>query len=297
MQPYLLFKIIPLMIYHLIYLILPENPMSFRFLAKTIAQMSAWRLRGHSCDARPKRLKCFKNPEKKMVCKAIQDKTIKQTIKKKLPSYLMPALVAAFKVGCCVETKLRRFLHPIQRAPWFLALQGVFLDNPAVRFNSDSFSIGIDNHASRCMANAPHLFEDIHLINNVGEINGIGDGLAIKGNGMFVFSLEDNNGKFHTIKIPNSLYLPGLRQCLQSPQHWAQEAGDGQTWMENFEQECVLNWHGGGKKRVLFDPLQTRQSSPRLRHTVLNACLLPPLRLLRLLTMARRLSCSILATI
>ncbi len=68
-----------------------------------------------------------------------------------------------------------------------------------------------------------------------------------------MFSLKDNNGKIHTIKIPNSLYLPGLRQCLLSPQHWAQEAGDGQTWMGNFERECVLNWHGGGKKTVLFD--------------------------------------------
>jgi hypothetical protein len=104
------------------------------------------------------------------------------------------------------------------------------------------------------MANAPHLFEDLHLINNVGEVNGIGDGLAIKGKGTFVFSLEDDNRKSHTIKIPNSLYLPGLRQCLLSPQHWAQEARDGQTWLGNFEQECVLNWHGGGKKTVLFDP-------------------------------------------
>jgi len=104
------------------------------------------------------------------------------------------------------------------------------------------------------MANAPRLFEDLHLINIAGEVNGIGKGLAIRGKGTFVFSLEDDNRKIQTIKIPNSLYLPGLKQCLLSPQHWAQEAGDGQTWMGNFEQECVLNWHGGGKKTVLFDP-------------------------------------------
>ena len=104
------------------------------------------------------------------------------------------------------------------------------------------------------MANAPHLFQDLHLINNAGEVNGIGKGLAIKGKGTFVFSLEDDNGKIHTIKIPNSLYLPVLKQCLLSPQHWVQEAGDGQTWMGNFEHECVLNRHGEGKKIVLFDP-------------------------------------------
>jgi hypothetical protein len=104
------------------------------------------------------------------------------------------------------------------------------------------------------MANAPHLFENLHLTNNVGEVNGIGKGLAIKGKGTFKFSLKDDNGKTHTIKIPNSLYLPGLRQCLLLPQHWVQEAGDGQTWMGNFERERVLNWHGGGKKSVFFDP-------------------------------------------
>jgi hypothetical protein len=104
------------------------------------------------------------------------------------------------------------------------------------------------------MANAPHLFENLHLTNNAGEVNGIGEGLAIKGKGTFKFLLKDDNGKTHTIKIPNSLFLPGLKQCLLLPQHWAQEAGDGQTLMGNFERECVLNWHGGGKKTVFFDP-------------------------------------------
>jgi hypothetical protein len=34
---------------------------------------------------------------------------------------------------------------------------------PLVHFNSESFPIGIDNHAYRYMANAPHLFEDLCL--------------------------------------------------------------------------------------------------------------------------------------
>jgi hypothetical protein len=247
---HLLFHIIPIVLYHLTFLVLPEDPMSFRFLAKTIAQTLSWRLRGLPRGARPKRIKYFKKPKKKLVSEEIQDKTIT----KKLPTYLVPSLFAAFKVGCCVENKIRRFLRPLQRAPRLLALQSAFLTNPAVRFDSDSFFIGIDNHASSCMANAPHLFEDLQLIDNAGEVNGIGEGLAIKGKGTFKFSIEDDNGKIHTIRIPNSLYLPGLRQCLLSPQHWAQEAGDGQTWMGNFERECVLNWHGGGKKTVFFDP-------------------------------------------
>jgi hypothetical protein len=250
--PYLLLHLIPIVIYQLVFLAIPEDPMSLRILANALVKTAAWRLRGHPHDARSKKTKCFKKPKKKPISKKqdIQD----MTIKNKLPTYLVPALFATLKIGCCIEAKLHRFLRPLKRAPQFLALQGAFLDNPAVQFDLDSFSIGINNHASRCMTNAPHLFENLHLTNDAGEINGIGEGLAVKGKGMFKFLLEDNNGKTHTIKIPNSLYLPGLKQCLLLPQHWAQEAGDGQTWMGNFERECVLNWHGGGKKTVFFDP-------------------------------------------
>ena len=127
---YLLFNIIPLLIYHLVYLVLREDPMSLCFLAKTIAQTSTWQLRGHPRDAHPKKIKCFKKPKKKMISEAIQDMTIKQ----KLPvaSYLVPAFFTAFKVGCHVENKLRHFLCPFLQASRFLALQGAFLDDPAV---------------------------------------------------------------------------------------------------------------------------------------------------------------------
>jgi hypothetical protein len=43
------------------------------------------------------------------------------TIKNKLPTYLVPALFAALKVGCRIEAKLRRFLRPLKRPPRFLA--------------------------------------------------------------------------------------------------------------------------------------------------------------------------------
>jgi hypothetical protein len=41
-----------------------------------------------------------------------------------------------------------------------------------------------------------------------------------------------------------------MRRCFLLPQHWAQEAGDKQTWMENKKQwpyDCVLMWRGGKK--------------------------------------------------
>ena len=127
---YLFLHIISLLLYHLVYLVLPEDSMSFHLLEKTIAQTSAWRLRGHPHNVRPKGFKCFNKPKKKLDSDKIQDSSTQSN-----PSYLMPAFFAAFKVGCCVEDTLRRVLRPLQRAPRFLALQDAFLGNPAVRFD------------------------------------------------------------------------------------------------------------------------------------------------------------------
>jgi hypothetical protein len=123
---------------------------------------------------------------------------------------------------------------------------------PPVRSDSDSYLIGVDNHASNCMANAPHLFEDLRL-DNKRQVDEINSGLDIAGQGTFKFNITNNDGKLHAIGIPNSLYVPNLKRCLLLPQHWVQEAGDEQTWMGNYRDRCVLNWKGG-KKTVPFQP-------------------------------------------
>jgi hypothetical protein len=95
----------------------------------------------------------------------------------------------------------------------------------AIQFDSDSYPIGIVTHASHCMVNAPHLFEDLKL-RNVEEVEGIKSGLDIMGTGTFKLKIKDNKGMTHEIKIPNSLYVAELKRCLLSPQHWVQEAKD-----------------------------------------------------------------------
>jgi hypothetical protein len=154
------------------------------------------------------------------------------TIKAKLQTYLVPVAVSAFKVGCCVEGRLRELLasHRLRELPsfpqpTFTALSSAVNHTRTVRFDSDSYSIGINTHASRCMVNAPHLFDDLKL-GEVGKVEGIKSGLDIKGIGTFKFKIKDNNGKLHKIKIPNSLYVPELKRCLLSPQHWVQEVKD-----------------------------------------------------------------------
>ncbi len=128
--------------------------------------------------------------------------------------------------------------------------------SPLVRFDSDSYPIGVDSHALKCMANKAHLFKDLRLNKDKGQVDGISDGLEIAGKGTFKFNIKDDEGKQHTICIKNSLYVPKMRRCLLLPQHWAQEAGDEQTWMELKRQwpyDCILNWKGD-KKTIPHQP-------------------------------------------
>jgi hypothetical protein len=150
--------------------------------------------------------------------------------------------------GCCVELHL----HCIFDIPLHLtALLSSSGDPGQVRFDSDSFPIRVNNHASYCMANSPHLFENL-VLSNVGKVDGINEWLEIVGKGTFKFKIADNNGRAHIICIPNLLYLPELKSCLLLPQHWAQEAEDGQTWVVNLAHHCILQW-ADGRKTVPFN--------------------------------------------
>jgi hypothetical protein len=177
-------------------------------------------------------------------------------------------MVTLLKVGCYVESHLRRrrlkelfrFRRLRELTPTatstLTALSGAITEVTTVRFDSDSYPIGIDCHASRCMVNSPHLFENLQLKQEGGKVEGINSGLEIKGIGTFKFKVDNDNGKTHEIKIPNSLFLPDLKRCLLSPQHWAQEAGDNYpllrgTRMENDDKRCVLVWGQGKYKKSI----------------------------------------------
>ncbi len=108
-------------------------------------------------------------------------------IKSKLGTYLIPIVVSIIKVGCHVGGRMReilaschlRELLSIPR-PIFTTLLSAVDRTMAVCFDSDSYPIGIDTHALRCMVNAPHLFKDLKL-GDVGGVEGIKSGLDIKG--------------------------------------------------------------------------------------------------------------------
>jgi hypothetical protein len=173
------------------------------------------------------------------------------------PTYLWPLLWKLFQAGCCVERSLRKWLKwihqagsPARHKATHLAFQAE-VSGAQVRFDMDSIPIGIDNHASQCMANNKCLFEDLHLDQAEQQVGGINDGLVIAGQGTMVITINDDSGRPHKIKIPNSLFLPDLRVCLLLSQHWAQEARDNHplpngTRMETNATNCMLIW-GQGK--------------------------------------------------
>ncbi len=110
------------------------------------------------------------------------------------------------------------------------------------------------------MVNVPHLFKDLKL-GEVGEVEGIKSGLDIKGTGTFKFKIKDNNGMTHKIKIPNSLYVPELKRCLLSPQHWVREAKDNYPMPKGTrmsqDNECYCMYWDQAKfhKLIPYNPL------------------------------------------
>jgi hypothetical protein len=88
---------------------------------------------------------------------------------------------------------------------------------------------------------------DALVLSDKGSVDGISDGLPIKGKGTFKFTIGDDNGRRHNIRIPESLFAPGMKKCLLSPQHWAQNVADKKTWKGNFDDCCILFWDGGQK--------------------------------------------------
>jgi hypothetical protein len=56
------------------------------------------------------------------------------------------------------------------------------------------------------MANAPHLFEDLHLIDNAGEVNGIGAGMQ---------SREKGRSSFHS-RMTTDEFIPSDSQTAST---------------------------------------------------------------------------------
>ncbi len=232
---YLYFFIAPLL-FHLLYnALLPKDPRQRASACAALVRGSQWQWPPQVRRGLPayRRLKRARKPSVRF------RQVVETTGGTGLQSYLLPVVLCLFQVGCCMESFLHRLW--MKKKTWcsvrepmlsFTAAESLHCCAHSVRFDSDSFPIGIDCHASRCMANAPHLFKDLKLV-KMGSVEGIKHGLEIKGVGVFKFKIEDDNGRTHEMKIPNTLYLPELKTL---------GAGGGR-------QSSVAERHADGKQR------------------------------------------------
>ncbi len=250
---YLYLYTLPYIIHYLIQHAIQSNPAEIKQTIWIFSQVPPWPPRGHRGL-----MNRHKYRQKVQPCQRGRVKW-----KAMLWVHLFALAIAYFRVGCRVESHLHCIFGAPLRLTSFMSSKG----NPdQVRFDSDSFLVCVDNHASYCMANSPQLFENL-VLSEVGKVDGINDRLEIVGKGTFKFKLADDDGRTHIIHVPNSLYLPKLKSCLLSPQHWAQEAGDGQTWMVNGAHHCVLQWVNG-RKTVPFN----KSSNMRIFYTASSTC-------------------------
>ena len=110
---------------------------------------------------------------------------------------------------------------------------------PKYKLDSDSYMIGIDHHASRCISNDIYHFITALTPTPRSYLRGVTSNLKVKGEGTLVWSIDDDQGRSHKIKIKNCLYVPGLPSCMTSPQHWADQADDNYprpdgTWCATY---------------------------------------------------------------
>lgn len=101
-----------------------------------------------------------------------------------------------------------------------------------IQMDTDSYPIGIDSYASRCIS--PHRSDfvkgtllDLRKPDSVRPF-GKGQGLDIKQMGTLKWKFEDDLGVTHRFLIKNALYVPEGSMRLLSPQHFAKNANEPQ---------------------------------------------------------------------
>ncbi len=102
-----------------------------------------------------------------------------------MPTYLLPLALVAFKVGCHVESSIRRLKTSltIKRLPnlvAFVATDKVPYQVSKIYFDKDSFSISINTFVLVMMGNSLDQFEDLTLKKDRPKVKGIQCGLDIE---------------------------------------------------------------------------------------------------------------------
>ena len=100
-------------------------------------------------------------------------------------------------------------------------------DRPrSVRFNTNSFRIGIDTIVSDCMSHNKDNFITYKTAEGQ-ECKGIVAGMKIAWRITLKFIIYNDDGVTYMTTVRNSVHIPDLPMILVSLQHWAQQTSDG----------------------------------------------------------------------
>ena len=124
-----------------------------------------------------------------------------------------------------------------------------------MRFDSDSYPIMIDNCASSSITNSLTDFVSPPKPSNK-SIRGISGNTTALQVGTVKWRIEDDQGRSHTLELPNTYYAPSAPCRLLSPQHWSQVANDHKpqphgTWCATYDDSMELWWDQQRYKRTV----------------------------------------------
>ena len=87
-------------------------------------------------------------------------------------------------------------------------------------FDSSSFPIGIDNHATKCISNDTRHFISPIVSSKKSSCNGFGaTKTKIHGEGTIKWKFLDDKGMLRTLVIKSALCVPEATLYILSPQH------------------------------------------------------------------------------
>ncbi len=116
-------------------------------------------------------------------------------------TYLLPLALIAFKVSCRIKHSMRRLkaaltINCLPKIVAFATVTNLPYQVPRIRFDTNSFVIGVDTYASITLGNHPNQFKDLklHSEKDDTEVEGMKGGLDIKGTGTFKIHIEDDEG-------------------------------------------------------------------------------------------------------
>ena len=124
-----------------------------------------------------------------------------------------------------------------------------------VIFDTDSTVCGVDNRASYSISHVAGDFEG-ELEECVRVINDFRGRRKVNiKKGTLIWRWEDDMGKPHKFRIPNSYYIPDGRQRLLSPQHWAQAINKADPKSKpnskTDDKIVTLEWGNGKFRRTI----------------------------------------------